>query len=114
MMNFSTENVSMSVGGHGSNSGSDPIASFYQNTMAEAKLQRYQLQEHSEDLETLQQRVQTLELHKATQFGQDKIVGFLVGAIVLSLLSMVTTFFFRAPQVHQSAPAPAQASTVQP
>jgi hypothetical protein len=75
----------------------DSVLSFCQNTVAEARLQRYQLEQHHKDIQTLEDRVQHLELHKATQLGQDKIVGFLVGAVVLSLLSLITTFFFRIP-----------------
>lgn len=82
----------------------DTVLSFCQNTVAEARLQRYQLEQHHKDIQTLEDRVQHLELHKATQLGQDKIVGFLVGAVVLSLLSLVTTFFFRVPET-TSAPA---------
>ncbi len=84
-----------------SNTSSDSLTSFCQNAASESHLQRYQLQEHNQDIETLMQRVQHLELHKATQIGQDKIVGFLVGAVVLSLISIVTTFFFKMPQVPQ-------------
>lgn len=75
----------------------DSILAFCQNTVAEARLQRYQLEQHHKDIQSLEDRVQHLELHKATQLGQDKIVGFLVGAVVLSLLSLITTFFFRLP-----------------
>lgn len=75
----------------------DSVLAFCQNTVAEARLQRYQLEQHHKDIQSLEDRVQHLELHKATQLGQDKIVGFLVGAVVLSLLSLITTFFFRLP-----------------
>ncbi len=81
-----------------SSSNQDLILSFCQNTIAEARLQRYQLEQHHKDIQSLEDRVQHLELHKATQLGQDKIVGFLVGAVVLSLLSLLTTFFFRLPE----------------
>lgn len=79
------------------------MLAFCQNAAAEARLQRYQIEQHKQDIQSLQDRVQNLELHKATQFGQDKIVGFLVGAIVLSVLSLVTTFFFRLPPSSQPA-----------
>ena len=81
----------------------DTVLSFCQNTVAEARLQRYQLEQHHKDIQTLEDRVQHLELHKATQLGQDKIVGFLVGAVVLSLLSLVTTFFFRIPDTNPNS-----------
>lgn len=114
-MNVSTENLSVSSRENVADYGSDTLASFVQNSLAETRLQRYQLQEHTQDLESLKQRVQALELGKATQIGQDKIVGFLVGAIVLSMLSMVAPLFFKPPQVQQapSHSAP-QASTAQP
>jgi succinylglutamate desuccinylase len=107
-MNLSTENLSVASRENGSNSNLESLSSFLQNALAETRLQRYQLQEHTQDIESLKQRVQTLELGKATQIGQDKIVGFLVGAVVLSMLSMVTTLFFKMPQAQppqaQSAP----------
>ncbi len=81
----------------------DSVLAFCQNTVAEARLQRYQLEQHHKDIQSLEDRVQHLELHKATQLGQDKIVGFLVGAVVLSLLSLVTTFFFRLPEQPSSS-----------
>lgn len=88
----------------------DPLASFCQNAVSEARLQKHQLQEHDQDIETLLQRVQHLELHKATQIGQDKIVGFLAGAVVLSLISIVVTFFFKMPQAPQLSPQSAAPS----
>jgi hypothetical protein len=74
------------------------LINFCKNVAADTQIHNYQLHQHHQDLEELQNRIKALELSKATQMGQDKIVGFLVGAIILSTLSILTTFFFRAPQ----------------
>lgn len=72
----------------------EPVASLCQNVQAEARLQQYRIEQQQQEIKSLQEKVQILELHKATQLGQDKIVGFMVGAIVLSLLSLATSIFF--------------------
>lgn len=72
----------------------DAIAAFCQNMNSEVRLQQYRLEQQHHEIQALKEKVETLELHKATQLGQDKIVGFMVGAIVLSLLSLATSIFF--------------------
>ena len=64
-----------------------------QGVQAESRLQQYRLETQQEAIRVLKEKVEILELHKATQLGQDKIVGFMVGAIVLSLLSLATSIF---------------------
>ena len=71
----------------------ESLKSFVQNTHAESRLQQYRLENQQEEIRSLKEKVEILELHKATQLGQDKIVGFMVGAIVLSLLSLATSIF---------------------
>jgi len=78
----------------GSVSNHESITAFCQNIQAEARLQQYCIEQQQQEIRTLKEKVQILELHKATQLGQDKIVGFMVGAIVLSLLSLATSIFF--------------------
>lgn len=78
----------------GSNSAHESLTSFCQNIQAEARLQQYRIEQQQQEIRCLKDKVQVLELHKATQLGQDKIVGFMVGAIVLSLLSLATSIFF--------------------
>ncbi|MDB9525634.1 hypothetical protein PN498_06515 [Oscillatoria sp. CS-180] len=72
----------------------ESLASLCQSVQAEARLQQYRIEQQQQEIKSLQEKVQILELHKATQLGQDKIVGFMVGAIVLSLLSLATSIFF--------------------
>ncbi len=72
----------------------ESVTSFCQNIQAEARLQQYRIEQQQQEIRALKDKVQILELHKATQLGQDKIVGFMVGAIVLSLLSLATSIFF--------------------
>ena len=72
----------------------DALKAFSQNALSEARLQQYRLEMQQEAIQALKEKVEILELHKATQLGQDKIVGFMVGAIVLSLLSLATSIFF--------------------
>ena len=72
----------------------ESLAVFCKNVHAESRLQQYRLEQQQEEIRSLKDKVQVLELHKATQLGQDKIVGFMVGAIVLSLLSLATSIFF--------------------
>jgi hypothetical protein len=72
----------------------ESLTSFCQNIQAEARLQQYRIEQQQQEIRALKDKVQVLELHKATQLGQDKIVGFMVGAIVLSLLSLATSIFF--------------------
>lgn len=76
----------------------DSLTSFCQNIQAEARLQQYRVEQQQQEIKSLKEKVQILELHKATQLGQDKIVGFMVGAIVLSLLSLATSIFFSPPE----------------
>ena len=72
-----------------------------QEVHSEARLQQYRLEMQQEAIQALKAKVEALELHKATQLGQDKIVGFMVGAIVLSLLSLATSIFFSPSQTAQ-------------
>jgi len=72
----------------------DSVKAFCRDIHSEARLQQYRIEHQQREIESLKEKVETLELHKATQLGQDKIVGFLVGAIVLSLLSLATSIFF--------------------
>ena len=72
----------------------ESLTAFCQNVQAEVRLQQYQIEQQHQEIKSLKNKVQVLELHKATQLGQDKIVGFMLGAIVLSLLSLVTSIFF--------------------
>ena len=87
----------------------DALASYCQNIQAESRLQQYRIEQQQQEIRSLKEKVEVLELHKATQLGQDKIVGFMVGAIVLSLLSLATSIFFspsegaRASQVSEEA-----------
>lgn len=80
--------VSGSTGNH------ESLTAFCQNIQSEARLQQYRIEQQQQEIRALKDKVQVLELHKATQLGQDKIVGFMVGAIVLSLLSLATSIFF--------------------
>ena len=75
----------------------ESITSLCQNIQAEARLQQYRIEQQQQEIRALKDKVQGLELHKATQLGQDKIIGFMVGAIVLSLLSLATSIFFSPP-----------------
>ena len=68
--------------------------SIYQNLNSETRLQQYQLEQQHHEIQTLKDKIELLELHEAAQVGQDKIIGFMVGAIVLSLLSLATSIFF--------------------
>jgi predicted ribosome quality control (RQC) complex YloA/Tae2 family protein len=97
-MNFLNENFNANRNSSGMEQERESIFSLCQHTIAESRLQRYQLEQSQREIQLLRDKVQSLELHKATQLGQDKIIGFLVGAIVLSLLSLATTFFFKFPQ----------------
>ncbi|MBE7382922.1 MAG: hypothetical protein F6J95_016090 [Leptolyngbya sp. SIO1E4] len=72
----------------------DAVTAFCQNLHSEARLQQYRLEQQHQEIQALKDKVEILELHKATQLGQDKIIGFMVGAIVLSLLSLATSIFF--------------------
>lgn len=72
----------------------DTLNAFCQNLHSESRLQQYRLEQQHQEIQALKDKVEMLELYKATQLGQDKIVGFLVGAIVLSLLSLATSIFF--------------------
>lgn len=89
----------------------DSIIAFCQNTHAEARLQHYQIEQHQQAIQALRQKVESLELHKATQVGQDKIIGFMVGAIVLSLLSLATSIFFQPPESLQQASHPRETAS---
>lgn len=82
---------SMNSGASGNH---DSLTAFCQNIQAETRLQQYRIEQQQQEIRSLKDKVQILELHKATQLGQDKIVGFMVGAIVLSLLSLATSIFF--------------------
>lgn len=70
------------------------IKALCQNLNAEVRLQEYRLEQQQQEIQALREKVDMLSLHKATQLGQDKIIGFMVGAIVLSLLSLATSIFF--------------------
>lgn len=76
----------------------ESLTSLCQNMQSEARLQQYRIEQQQQEIRALKDKVQVLELHKATQLGQDKIVGFMVGAIVLSLLSLATSIFFSPPE----------------
>lgn len=93
-MNMLTNPSNPSSISSGSSSSSESLAAFCQNIQAEARLQQYRVEQQQQEIQALKDKVQMLELHKATQLGQDKIVGFMVGAIVLSLLSLATSIFF--------------------
>lgn len=84
----------------------ESLTSFCQNIQAEARLQQYRIEQQQQEIRALKEKVQGLELHKATQLGQDKIVGFMVGAIVLSLLSLATSIFFSPPESTQLSANP--------
>lgn len=92
----SPSSISSGLGNNG-----ESVASLCQNVQAEARLQQYRIEQQQQEIKSLQEKVQILELHKATQLGQDKIVGFMVGAIVLSLLSLATSIFFAPPKTAQ-------------
>lgn len=66
-----------------------------QKMIADYRLQTYQIDQQERTIQALSEKVAGLELHRATQVGQDKIIGFMVGAIVLSLLSLATSIFFK-------------------
>ncbi|NER78166.1 MAG: hypothetical protein F6K42_01045 [Leptolyngbya sp. SIO1D8] len=72
----------------------DAVTAFCQNLHSETRLQQYRLEQQHQEIQALKDKVETLEIHKATQLGQDKIIGFMVGAIVLSILSLATSIFF--------------------
>ncbi|MGF1459557.1 MAG: hypothetical protein ACFBSG_11075 [Leptolyngbyaceae cyanobacterium] len=91
MLTTSSTPSSISSGVSGSH---ESLAALYQNMQAEVHLQQYRIEQQQQEIRLLKDKVQALELHKATQLGQDKIVGFMVGAIVLSLLSLATSIFF--------------------
>ena len=74
-----------------------------QEVHSESRLQQYRLETQQEAIRALKEKVEILELHKATQLGQDKIVGFMVGAIVLSLLSLATSIFLSPSQVEATS-----------
>jgi len=93
-MNMLTNPSNPSSISSGAGSGHESITAFCQNIQAEARLQQYRIEQQQQEIRALKDKVQMLELHKATQLGQDKIVGFMVGAIVLSLLSLATSIFF--------------------
>jgi uncharacterized protein (DUF2062 family) len=78
----------------GAGSSFESLTAFCQNIQSEARLQQYRIEQQQQEIRSLKEKVEILELHKATQLGQDKIVGFMVGAIVLSLLSLITSIFF--------------------
>lgn len=70
------------------------IKALCQDLNAEVRLQAYRLEQQQQEIQALREKADMLALHKATQLGQDKIIGFMVGAIVLSLLSLATSIFF--------------------
>lgn len=84
----------------------EALKSLAQEVHSESRLQQYRLETQQEAIRALKDKVEALELHKATQLGQDKIVGFMVGAIVLSLLSLATSIFFSPPQKAEVASLP--------
>lgn len=87
------ENVKASTSGIGGSD--DSIKQLCQELISEHRLQHYQIEQQGRTIAALNDKVEALELHRATQLGQDKIIGFLVGAIVLSLLSLATSIFFK-------------------
>lgn len=93
----------------GIGNGYDSITSFCQNVQAENRLQQYRIEQQQQEIRALKEKVEVLELHKATQLGQDKIVGFMVGAIVLSLLSLATSIFFSPSESAQMSTIPPEA-----
>jgi hypothetical protein len=71
------------------------------NFESDIRLHDFRLNRQQQDLNTLQREFQALEAsikqletYQAKQIGQDKVIGFLVSAIVLSLASIVVSFFF--------------------
>lgn len=90
----------------GSTNEPDALTSIYQSLHSESRLQQYRLEQQHQEIQALKDKVELLELHKATQLGQDKIIGFMVGAIVLSLLSLATSIFFAPPEQPQLSSKP--------
>ncbi len=88
------------------------IRAYCQNLNAEIRLQTYRLEEQQQEIQDLKEKVEMLALHKATQLGQDKIIGFMVGAIVLSLLSLATSVFFTPAQSEAYNPQGQRPATV--
>lgn len=84
----------------------DTLSAFCQNLRSESRLQQYRLEQQHREIQELKDKVETLELHKATQLGQDKIIGFMVGAIVLSILSLATSIFFSPSEQAQMSRRP--------
>ncbi len=74
---------------------SDDANGIGQKLISDYRLQTYQIEQQARTIQALSEKVAALELHRATQVGQDKIIGFMVGAIVLSLLSLATSIFFK-------------------
>lgn len=82
---------------------SDAIKSLCQELVSENRLRQYQIEQQERLIKVLNEKVEALELHRATQLGQDKIIGFMVGAIVLSLLSLATSIFFKPSSIESAA-----------
>lgn len=82
---------SSGIGGNGD----EAVKALCQELVSENRLRHYQMEQQERIIKILNEKVEALELHRATQLGQDKIVGFMVGAIVLSLLSLATSIFFK-------------------
>jgi hypothetical protein len=101
----SSSSVSSGVG-----SNFESLVSFCQNIQSENRLHQYRVEQQQQEIRLLKEKVEVLELHKATQLGQDKIVGFMVGAIVLSLLSLATSIFFSPGEKAQASMMPAETS----
>lgn len=93
MTSFNSQS-SLNSNSSGIGNDQDTLAAFCQNLRSESRLQQYRLEQQHREIQELKDKVEMLELHKATQLGQDKIIGFMVGAIVLSILSLATSIFF--------------------
>lgn len=104
------ETKKLSSSGVGSD---DAIKTLCQELVSENRLRQYQLEQQERVIKVLNEKVEALELHRATQLGQDKIIGFMVGAIVLSLLSLATSIFFK-PAGLESATSTPSAVTAEP
>jgi hypothetical protein len=75
---------------------SDSNHGICQELISDYRLKNYQIEQQERMIHNLSEKVAALELHRVTQLGQDKIIGFMVGALLLSLLSLATSIFYKA------------------
>lgn len=99
--NIASVSSGISTSGIGNNC--EALKAMAQEVHTQSRLQQYRLEQQQEIIDALNAKVQLLEIHKATQLGQDKIIGFMVGAVVLSLLSLATSIFFAPPDAAQAS-----------